>query len=89
MLMAPARGLGAWWLVLAGVLLALVLVASDHVVGGGIAMAVTLGGGALLRLVVPTRRARGLVVRSRAFDVFAMLALAGACLVLAVVLKPS
>ena len=89
MLMAPARGLGLWWLVLAGVVVALVLVALDRVVGGGIVMAVTLGGGALLRLVVPTRRARGLVVRSRAFDVVAMLALAGACLVLAVLLKPS
>jgi DUF3017 family protein len=89
MLMAPARGLGTWWLVLAGVVLALVLIATDHVVGAGVVMAVTLGGGALLRLVVPTKRARGLVVRSRLFDVVAMLALAGACLVLAVILKPS
>ena len=87
--MPPARGLGPWWLVLAGVLVALVLVATGHVVGGGIAMAVSLGGGAVLRAIVPTRRARGLVVRSRAFDTFAMLALATACLVLAVVLKPS
>jgi hypothetical protein len=87
--MPQARGLGPWWLVLAGVLLAVVLVATGHVVGGGVAMAVTLGGGAVLRAVVPTRRARGLVVRSRAFDTFAMLALATACLVLAVVLKPS
>jgi len=87
--MPQARGLGPWWLVLAGVLLAVVLIATGHVVGGGVAMAVTLGAGAVLRAVVPTRRARGLVVRSRAFDTFAMLALATACLVLAVVLKPS
>ena len=87
--MAPARGLGPWWVVLGGVLVALVLVATGHVVGGGIAMAVSLGGGGVLRAIVPTRRARGLVVRSRAFDTFAMLTLAAACLVLAVVLKPS
>lgn len=87
--MPPARGLGPWWLVLAGVVLALVLVTTGHVVGGGLTMALTLGGGAVLRLVIPTRQARGLVVRSRAFDTVAMLALAAACLILAVVLKPS
>ena len=87
--MAPARGLGPQWAVLAGVVLALALVASGHVVGAGVAMAVTLGCGALLRAVVPSRRIGGLVVRSRAFDTVAMLVLAVACLVLAVILKPS
>lgn len=87
--MAPARGLGPQWLVLVGVLVALALVTSGHLVGAGVAMAVTLGSGALLRAVVPSRRIGGLVVRSRAFDTFAMLALALACLVLAVILKPS
>jgi Protein of unknown function (DUF3017) len=87
--MAPARGLGPQWAVLVGVLVALALVTSGHIVGAGVAMAVTLGAGALLRAVVPSRRIGGLVVRSRAFDTFAMLALAVACLVLAVILKPS
>jgi hypothetical protein len=87
--MAPARGLGPQWAVLGGVLVALALVTSGHLVGAGVAMAVTLGTGALLRAVVPSRRIGGLVVRSRAFDTAAMLALAVACLVLAVILKPS
>jgi hypothetical protein len=87
--MAPARGLGPQWAVLVGVLVALALVTSGHLVGAGVAMAITLGAGALLRAVVPSRRIGGLVVRSRAFDTFAMLALAVACLVLAVILKPS
>lgn len=87
--MAPARGLGPQWLVLAGVVLALVLVTTGHIVGAGVAMAVTLGSGALVRAVLPSRRIGGLVVRSRAFDTVAMLALAVACLVLAVILKPS
>jgi hypothetical protein len=87
--MAPARGLGPQWAVLVGVLVALGLVTSGHLVGAGVAMAVTLGAGAVLRAVVPSRRIGGLVVRSRAFDTFAMLALAVACLVLAVILKPS
>ena len=87
--MAPARGLGPQWLVLAGVIVALALVATDHVVGAGVTMAVTLGAGALVRAVLPARRIGGLVVRSRAFDTVAMLVLAVACLVLAVILKPS
>jgi hypothetical protein len=87
--MAPARGLGPQWAVLVGVVVALVLVATDHVVGAGIAMAVTLGAGAVVRLILPSRRIGGLVVRSRAFDTVAMLALAAACLLLAVILKPS
>ena len=87
--MAPARGLGPQWAVVLGVLVALGLVTSGHLVGAGVAMAVTLGAGAVLRAVVPSRRIGGLVVRSRAFDTVAMLALAVACLVLAVILKPS
>jgi hypothetical protein len=87
--MAPARGLGPQWAILGGVIIALVLVAMDHVVGAGVAMAATLGAGAVLRAVAPARRIGGLVVRSRAFDTVAMLALAVACLVLAVILKPS
>jgi hypothetical protein len=87
--MAATRGLGPWWVVLAGVAAALVLIAVGDVLRGGIVMALTLGSGALLRALVPSRRVGGLVVRSRAFDTFAMLALAVACLVLAVILKPS
>jgi hypothetical protein len=87
--MAPARGLGPQWAVLVGVAVALTLVASGHLVGAGVAMAVTLGSAALLRALVPSRRIGGLVVRSRAFDTVALLALAVACLVLAVILKPT
>ena len=87
--MAPARGLGPQWAVLGGVVLALALVTSGHLVGAGVAMAATLGSAALLRALVPSRRIGGLVVRSRAFDTVALLALAVACLVLAVILKPT
>ncbi len=87
--MPAVRGLGPWWAVLVGMALALGLVALDHVVAGGVVMALTLGAGALLRALVPSRRVGGLVVRSRAFDTVAMLALAVACLILAAVLKPS
>jgi hypothetical protein len=87
--MAATRGLGPWWVVLAGVAVALVLIALGHVVGGGVVMAGTFGLGALLRAVVPSRRVGGLVVRSRAFDTITMLTLATACLLLAAILKPT
>jgi hypothetical protein len=87
--MAPPRGLGPWWAVLAGSAVALLLVAAGHVVGGGVTMALTLGLGAALRALAPSRRVGGLVVRSRAFDTVAMLTLAVACLLLAAILKPS
>ena len=87
--MSPPRGLGLWWAVLGGIAVALVLVAAGHVVGGGVLMSLTLGVGAVLRAVVPSRRVGGLVVRSRAFDTAAMLVLAAACLLLAAILKPT
>jgi Protein of unknown function (DUF3017) len=87
--MAPPRGLGLWWAVLVGIAVALGLIAAGHVVGGGVVMSLTLGVGALLRALVPSRGVGGLVVRSRAFDTAAMLALAVACLLLAAILKPS
>ena len=88
-LMSPPRGLGLWWAVLGGIAVALVLIAAGHVVGGGVLMSLTLGVGAVLRAVVPSRRVGGLVVRSRAFDTAAMLVLAAACLLLAAILKPT
>jgi Protein of unknown function (DUF3017) len=87
--MAATRGLGLWWIVLAGVAAALVLIALDHVVAGGVVMALTFGVGALLRALIPSRKVGGLVVRSRLFDTVTLLALGTACLFLAAILKPS
>ena len=86
---APPSRLGAWWLVLAGVAVSLIVIAAGRVKVGGAVMALSLGVGALLRAVVPSRGVGGLAVRSRAFDTVSLLVLSFACLLLAVILKSS
>jgi hypothetical protein len=68
-------------------LVALAVIAGGRVKVGGLVLALSLGLGALLRAVVPTRGVGGLAVRSRAFDTITLLVLAVACILLAVVLK--
>ncbi len=74
--------LGAWWLLAAGLGIALWLLLSGGLRGYGYAMAATLVVAAIVRAVLPKDRAGGLVVRSRAWDVSLMLALAAAAVVL-------
>ncbi|GAB3113570.1 hypothetical protein GCM10027055_18290 [Janibacter alkaliphilus] len=75
-----ARGLGAWWLVAALVLLG-VGVAIDRMLWASVIVSGGLALGALLRLTLPEERAGGLVVRARAVDVATLLVLGLAVLV--------
>jgi hypothetical protein len=74
--------LGAWWLLAAGLAMALWLLLGGGPRGYGYAMAATLVVAAIVRAVLPKERAGGLVVRSRAWDVGLMLTLAVAAAVL-------
>lgn len=70
---APRLG---WWWVAAPVLgLGVAVFALDQVRFAGYLIAAGLGLAAVLRLVLPTARAGGLAVRSRAVDVLTMAAL--------------
>jgi ABC-type phosphonate transport system ATPase subunit len=64
---------GALWLVAAGLITGLAVMAFGHVRSGGLVIAGTLVAGALLRLMLPRRPAGGLVVRSRLVDVLFLL----------------
>ncbi|QQS01338.1 MAG: DUF3017 domain-containing protein [Austwickia sp.] len=74
--------LGAWWAP-AGVVTAgfLVVLVGNRALVGGLVMGAGFLLAALLRLVLPEDRAGGLVVRSRALDLLALLGLAVAVVV--------
>ncbi|GAB3689740.1 DUF3017 domain-containing protein [Angustibacter aerolatus] len=72
------RLLGPWLLLLVGVLVAVLVVVSGHLRGGGYLLGGTLGVTALLRALLPERLAGAVVVRARWLDV---LLLGGACAV--------
>ncbi len=74
--------LGLWWLLPAGLAVALWLLLGGGLRSYGYAMTATLVVAAVVRLVTPKERAGGLVVRSRLWDVGRLLALAGATAVL-------
>ncbi|AEH11162.1 MULTISPECIES: DUF3017 domain-containing protein [Protofrankia] len=61
--------------VLGAAIIALVFVSQDHWRRGLLGLGVVLLAGAVLRLVLPTRRAGLLAVRSRVFDVATLVAL--------------
>ena len=67
---------GALWLVAAGLLTGLVVIGFDHVRRGGLIVAGTMLAAAVFRLLLPSARAGGLVVRSRLVDVVFLLAMA-------------
>lgn len=75
-------------LVVAAALVAVVVVASGHVKRGTVALGGALLLAALLRLVLPTRDAGLLAVRSRVLDVLASGGLGAAVVVLAVIVPP-
>ena len=81
---------GALWLVAAGLISGLVLIGLDHVRRGGLIIAGTMLAAAVFRLVLPSARAGGLVVRSRIGDVVFLLCAAVAlfAIVIALDLRP-
>jgi hypothetical protein len=81
---------GALWLVAAGLLSGLLVIAFGSVRWGGLVLAGTLLTAAAFRLVAPTARAGGLAVRSRLADVLFLFGMATAMffLVIALDLRP-
>jgi hypothetical protein len=79
--------LGAWWLVVAAGCVGLALLALDQLRWSMTALAVSLWVGAVLRALTSRERAGGLVVRSRAFDVAALVLLGGAVLLVGLNLR--
>lgn len=72
--------LGPWWLVALGVVAGIVWAATDHMLRATVTLGAACLLGAGLRLVLPARRAGGLITRSRPFDVLALLVLGAALL---------
>ena len=70
------KRLAAWWALAAGVVVALVFVATDHMWRATGTLALTLLGAAVLRVVLPVEGAGGLVVRRTAIDVAMLVLLA-------------
>ncbi|HEX7536170.1 MAG TPA: DUF3017 domain-containing protein [Dermatophilaceae bacterium] len=81
---------GALWLVAAALICALAVIGFGSVRWGGLIVAGAMSAGALIRLVLPGRRAGGLVVRSRPADVLFLLGMGVALfvIVIALDLKP-
>lgn len=86
----PIRGgwLGRQWLlllVLFGSLASFGVVALDHFRAGVFGFGISVGFAALARTVLPARRVGLLVVRSRPFDLIVLSTMAGALMVLAII----
>lgn len=81
---------GPLWLVAAALVSGLTVIGFGHVRRGGLIVAGAMLGAAMFRLVLPSGRAGGLVVRSRPTDVLCLLGMAGALfvIVLALDLQP-
>ncbi|WP_161958488.1 DUF3017 domain-containing protein [Ornithinimicrobium cavernae] len=71
-----SQPLGLWWVLPLGLAVAVVVLFNGGLRASGYVIAGTLALCALLRLVVPRGAVGGLVVRSRAWDVLTLLALA-------------
>jgi hypothetical protein len=93
---APQRRRGLWAgllsdlplaLVICGVGVGLVVIAMHHFRWGNLAISASVLAGAGFRLLLPTRRAGLLVVRSRFTDVLTMGIIGGALMVLALVTR--
>lgn len=74
----PRQPLGVWWLGVAGLGVAVLLLVSQNLRAYGYAVGATLALLALLRAVLPRQRAGGLVVRGRWVDVVTLLLLGAA-----------
>lgn len=71
-----SQPLGLWWVLPLGLTLAIVVLFTGELRASGYVIAGTLALAGLLRLVLPRGAVGGLLVRSRAWDVFTLLALA-------------
>lgn len=69
--------LRAWWIVAAGVVVALLFVLTDHILRATVALSGTLFLAAVLRLALPPERAGGVVVRGPRTDVAVLVVLGG------------
>ena len=72
-------------LIIGGVALGLVIIGLHHFRWGNLVIAGSLLAGAFLRLVLPTRRAGLLAIRSRFTDVVTMSAMGGSLMLLALI----
>lgn len=79
--MTSAR-FGALWLVAAALISGLAVIGFGYVRWGGFIVAGATLGAALIRLVLPSGRAGGLVVRSRVADVLFLFGMAAALFVI-------
>lgn len=70
------KRLSLWWVLAAGVLVALGFAATDHMLRATVAFAGSLAVAAAIRALAPDERAGGLVVRRRHMDVAMLLVLA-------------
>lgn len=83
----PRQPLGAWWVGVAGLAAAAVLLVLENLRLYGYALGATMVVLAVLRVVLPEGRAGGLAVRGRWVDALVMLALGTAVAVLAATLR--
>jgi hypothetical protein len=77
---------GALWLVAVALISGLVVIGFGHVRWGGFIIAGAMFVAALIRLVLPSARAGGLVVRSRLADVVFLLGMAVGLFVIVIAL---
>ncbi len=78
---APSAGaLRWWWLLAAGLVVSLVLMASTHLLRGTAVMGGTLLLAAAIRLVLPSRAVGAIAVRSKWLDILILVAAAAAVL---------
>lgn len=75
------RPLAAWWIIAAGVVVAMLFLLTDHVLRATVACAGSLLLAAVLRLALPGSRAGGIAVRGPLVDVTILVTLAVAVLV--------
>lgn len=75
---APRQPLGVWWVGVAGLAIAVLLLVSQNLRAYGYAVGATLFVLAALRALLPASRAGGLAVRGRAVDVATLLVLGAA-----------
>lgn len=71
------RGLRLWWLPMAGLVVGMLFIATDHMLRAGASIAGSLWLAAGLRAVLPEEAAGGLVVRYRWLDVVLLLVAGG------------